>query len=277
MNSHSDFLAGFQVVRPLKPGGQKAAYVASHPQYGLVVVKVGQCSSPRSLERIRREVQLLKDIDSAYYPKHYDFKESPDGQFVIVEEFIESQTLSACMNEFVDPKAAFTLMIQLVDGLSLLWDKKVVHRDIKPDNILIVADKSPRIIDLGIARLLDAESLTLTKQMRGPCSPYYASPEQLRNRKDRIDFRSDQFSIGIVLGQLLLKGTNPFDPLVVGNQQSIDENIVQGSWAENALEMVIPGAAHATLAKMLGVEPFMRYRTHQDFKSALTACQEYLA
>ena len=74
-------------------------YRVNHPIYGEVALKIGQYSSPQSLERINREVSLLKDIDSEYYPKNYDFQVLPPDRFLIIEEYIDSQPLSLRLND----------------------------------------------------------------------------------------------------------------------------------------------------------------------------------
>lgn len=75
----------------------------------------------------------------------------------------------------------------LVEGLSIIWDKNIVHRDLKPENIIIRPDGMPCIIDLGIARFLDLESLTRTISPMKWQPPIYAAPEQLTNNKALID------------------------------------------------------------------------------------------
>lgn len=182
----------------LKDGGQKQVFKIVHSTFGDAVLKVGIYHSRQGLERISREVLLLRDIDSIYYPKNYDFKIHSNFVFEIIEEFVESTPLSNLLSNY-NARNTVLLIRHLVNGLKVIWDKRTVHRDIKPDNILITSNGTPKIIDLGIARQLDLNSLTHTLQARGPCTPFYAAPEQLSNRKTEIRPRTDQFNLGIII------------------------------------------------------------------------------
>ena len=262
----------------LKRGGQKAAYYGRHAEHGQVVVKIGTYASPNGLKRIEREVEVLRGLNSVYYPHNIDFSTTPPDQFVIVEEYVSSVPLSSRLNQFSAPAKALAFLKHLVQGLSIIWDKRVVHRDIKPDNILVLPDGTPKIIDLGIARLLDDESLTRTLNARGPCTPNYASPEQLKNRKAQIDQRADQFGLGIVFVQLLLNGAHPFDPAVAGSGDSIVANILADNWSRTRLQRLAhPPGIHALAEKLLGPEPFRRYRTASALLDAISASKGELA
>jgi len=267
-----DILATFPDAQLLKEGGQKAVFLISHPNYGKSVLKVGTYSRPQTLERIQREVRTLREIDSAYYPKNFDFQILPDNRFLIVEQYVDCIPLSSCMDQYVDPAKALMLVRELVIGLKILWEKQIVHRDIKPDNILIASNGRPIIIDLGIARLLDEESLTQTIALRGPATPFYAGPEQLLNRKASIDIRTDQFNLGIILLQLLMKGIHPFDPAIVCAGENIVENILAGRWYRGVFTNPHLICLQPLIEKLLGKEPYMRYRSPDNLMRRIDEC-----
>ena len=131
-------------------------------EFGRVVLKIGEVESSRGLERIRREVHTLSEINSPYYPRQLSFRMETPSVFVIVEEFIEGRPLSQCLSEFRAAQKALRLISDIARGLDVLWTRRIVHRDVKPDNLMITPEGRPKILDLGIARLLDSESLTRT-------------------------------------------------------------------------------------------------------------------
>ncbi len=161
------------------------------------------------------------------------------------------------------------LTIDLLDALNILWCKNTVHRDIKPGNIMIRPSLKPVILDLGIAKQLDKESLTATCQMIGPCTLIYASPEQLENKKELIGPRTDMFSLGVVLF-ILATGKHPFD--LQGNKSvgQIVDSILQDDPPEpEDLNQDISTKFSKFIIKLLQKQPFQRFRNHQPAIEAL--------
>lgn len=256
-------ISSCKIIKDLPSGGQKDVQLAEHISAGLVVIKRGAIKSFTSLERIKREVDLLSELKSDFYPLQHQFNiDVKTKEFEIVESYIEGKTLRDCMTDFKDPKDIFNLLHYLVQGLSIIWDKNIVHRDLKPENIIIRPNGLPCIIDLGIARFLDLEALTKTISPIGPCTPIYAAPEQLTNNKNLIDPRTDFFGLGIITLELFL-GHHAFDPNVVGNQFSIVENIMQNIYITETTSIKRNDSITEFAAKTLQIQPYQRFRTHQ--------------
>lgn len=264
-----DILEKFPSAKPLGEGGQKVVFTITDPTFGLCVLKIGFYSSDKALERIRREVRILRELESPYFPAQLAFTLVDSSRYYIIEELLQGQTLDESYSTFIGEPAVCTLAEHLLQGLDTLWARRIVHRDLKPQNIVICSGK-PRIIDLGIARLLDAESLTQTYAPYGPCTPFYAAPEQLENRKRDIDPRTDQFALGIVLSQVLLYGQHPFGPDLVGGD-SIPDNILRARWAHDQLEASTSPPMFEFVRRLLGREPYMRFRLPEDAMAALSA------
>jgi serine/threonine-protein kinase len=268
---YDDILENYPDAEEIGRGGQKVVFVVDHPNRGHCVLKIGQFQSQRTLERIRREFSVLTSLNSPYFPRVYSMEVFNDQRFVVLEQALPGIPLTEKLTEFQEPERALGLITDLVDALSLLWDRRVIHRDVKPANILIGEDDQVFVIDLGIPRLLDEVSLTHTLAARGPCTPVYAAPEQLTNRKHEINHRCDQFAIGIVLTQLLLGGRHPFDPQVVGEGDHVVYNILDGKWAFNEVECSPGSCFLPILQKILATEPHCRYRTPQMLITALNS------
>lgn len=255
------------IIKELTPGGQKTVFLAEHPNIGLVVIKRGAFKSFTSLERIKREVGLLAEINSVYYPKQHYFNVNQElKEFEIVEEYIEGKELRNSMGEFKTPLQIMSLMDKMALGLSMIWEKNIVHRDLKPENIIIRPDSSPCIIDLGIARFLDLESLTITIAPSGPCTPSYAAPEQLANKKNLIDSRTDFYNMGIIALELYL-GEHPFKHNLLGGGFSIAENIMKNIYLLENSKVLKDDIIEAFANRTLQLQPYNRFRNHQAMRT----------
>lgn len=263
MDLYKSFEINPAELSSLKKGGQKEVFRGKNQKYGNFVLKIGNISS---LDRIMREVEILKNISSDFYPKIYEFEINlSEKSFFIVEEYIEGETLDNFFSRFYKKELEIiSLLKQLVDGLSIIWEKEIVHRDIKPTNLIMKPDGSLVIIDLGIARVLNLDSLTQTILVSGPCTPYYASPEQLNNKKDEIGIRSDFFSIGILVSELFL-GFNPFGKDI----QEVPNNILSNKKYDFALDNEMSLQLKNLLVNLLHHHPFQRFRNHQKIKKYL--------
>jgi len=272
MTNVERFISSFKIIQEFKKTGQKQVYLAESKDTGKVVLKIGKSPSESRLKRAKREVDIQKALRSPFYPEIYQFIIFDNFQFVIVEEYINSKPLSASHADFSNPKQILALLKDLVDGLTLLWKSKVTHRDLKPDNILIRSNGKPVIIDLGIALAIDMTDLTSPCALRGPCTPIYAAPEQLKNRRAEIDHRTDQFILGIDIMELFGKGNHPFDPNVIGVGASIPENIVNGNWNKELLKADSFTAIKDLVSRLLETEPYKRFRNPELLMQEIHRC-----
>lgn len=199
-------------ITQLKTGGQKTVYSAIHSQFGKVALKL--IPFLHADDRIRREIHTGREKSFSNVPKLFiDGTISIHGtDFVyIVEQFIDGEDLRRLKER--DYLFAFNEVMAMLESmlttLVQLEEEHIVHRDIKLDNIIRDTHGNFWLIDFGIARDLDAISLTDSSACLGPHTLGYASPEQLLNQKKMIDSRSDLFSLGVVTYELLT-GINPF-------------------------------------------------------------------
>ncbi|MEA3327261.1 MAG: serine/threonine-protein kinase [Chloroflexota bacterium] len=221
-------------ITKINDGGQKEVFSAMHPKYGKVAYKKVENLDREEKNRIEREANILKDLDHEAFPKLYEIIFSEDGtRCIILEEFIEGETLDKVMPNYYDPKEALLLIRQITEILSIIWDKRIVHRDIKPTNIMIGKDGKVTIIDFGIARALDDK--TITGFGGAPRTLLYAAPEQIKYEKAKITIRTDQFALGIILGQMLFKGIHPYDEKLTRESNRV-KAILNDNWYRNGIQ-----------------------------------------
>jgi len=193
-----------------------------------------------------------------------------DGvQFLLsVEEFLSGGTLTSRLHSgLLGGPEALNIGVQLVGAVAHIASHDLVHRDIKPDNILFRTDGvTPVIVDFGLVRDLVRTSLTQTWLIRGPGTPFYAPPEQLRNEKAMIDWRSDQFSLGVVLA-LATFGFHPYQDGGVSPDQTVEsvaERCPQSTrFVDAATQLGMP-----FLVRMTAAWPVERFRTPGDLLRA---------
>lgn len=248
--------------------------------WGPIVVKVISGIDPGSLTYLQREIDLLLEFDSPYFPKlrfSEVFSENPiteeklaERLYVTVEERINALPLSQVTSRYKTEKEIATLLLKLCDALRVLWGhkKRLVHRDLKPENILIKTNGDVVVIDLGIVRESGTVGNTLTAFSWGPMSPAYSSPEQVNNDKYSISFKTDFFALGIIAYELA-SGANPFCPTSQCKQHEIMHNVVTLNPIPLATTFSISEEFSNIVLKLLAKEPFQRYRTVDQLVAAL--------
>lgn len=195
-------------------GGQKQVYKAiDQDKDNIIVFKV--IKPNLEIERVKREIRAVKIINCKHIPKIYNTNaeniNNSEEIVWIIEEFIEGETLRDALNR----KKSFSLgdIVLFIDTMLLILEKSdasnIIHRDINPKNIIIDTQNKYWLIDFGIARHLELESLTESNSLFGPCTIGYSSAEQFRNRKKEIDIRADLFSLGVVVAEIII-GYNPY-------------------------------------------------------------------
>src|SRR5258708_4221260 len=135
------------------------------------------------------------------------FRQNGKQRVWILEEFLPGGTLAD--KGRIGVEECLKMGRQLIDAVSHIAELSLVHRDIKPADIMFRGDGTPVITDFGIVRDLSDSSITPTWAARGPGTPFFASPEQLNNQKELTDWRSDQFALGVSVAFSLF-GDHPY-------------------------------------------------------------------
>jgi serine/threonine protein kinase len=203
----------------LGQGGMGRVYRAARPLIGdtvaLKILSPEQIADNHAVERFRREAQAAARLKHPNAVNIYDFGVSEAGLVYLVMEMVEGQSLRALIKQQgpLTPNAAAEIFKQVCSALDEAHKQQIIHRDIKPDNIIVEANATGlrvKVLDFGIAKLRDlapsATNLTQTGSIVG--TPHYMSPEQCLG--EELDHRSDIYSLGVVLYESLT-GILPFN------------------------------------------------------------------
>ena len=263
-----------------------SAFLRNWERWGAVVVKVVSGVGATALTRLQAEANLLEELRSPQFPRllysNY-FTENPiseerlqESLYVSVEEYVPSVPLSDMLGNFVKtPAPVFELAISVAQGLRPLWEhaRKLVHRDVKPDNLLVTPTNLVVIIDFGIIRETGTMGVTAEGWGKAPISVDYAAPEHIANDKDLVSFKTDFFSLGVIMYQLI-SGRHPFR-----THHGMDMVEVA-----TATESLVPptlldlGASaprqSAVVAQMMEKKPYLRPRTVDVLLSHLREAKE---
>lgn len=207
-------------LQPLARGGQKLVFAARHVTEGQIVLKL--LLKATDGERLEREVLAGQLVECERVPRVYEtgVLETPIGECIwLREQRVAGTTLRTRMRgSALDFGSVIRLGVQLLSTLAQAESKRIVHRDIKPENMMVDEQGNFWLLDFGLARHLDLESLTATQHRFGVGTLGYAAPEQMRNRKREIDGRADIFAVGVVLYECAT-GSNPF---IVGARDDLE-------------------------------------------------------
>jgi eukaryotic-like serine/threonine-protein kinase len=200
--------------RLLGQGGQKLVLAAKHGQDGEVVLKIVYPKTDP--ESVRREILAVQQTQSPRVPRilEYGIADTNLGACVwLREEKVSGATLRSILASGPLPaKDILKLGLQMMEALEGAERAQIVHRDVKPDNIMRDSAGDFWLLDFGIARHLDLSSLTATALPYGKMTLGYAPPEQCRNFKRDIDSRADLFALGVTMHECAT-GKNAFlDP-----------------------------------------------------------------
>lgn len=261
----------YEILEVIGTGGMAVVYKAlCHRLNRLVAIKVLRDDLAQDAEFRRRfhdESQAVAMLSHPNIVAVYDVSRATDMEYIVME-LIDGITLKQYMQKkggTLNWREALHFITQIMKALSHAHSRGIIHRDIKPQNIMVLRDGSVKVADFGIARLASAAQNTLTQEALG--SVHYISPEQARG--SRIDARSDIYSAGVVLyemltGQLPFEGDTPVSVAI----QHINSIPVP----PRELNPDIPEALEAITMKAMAPNVDNRYRSADDM---LTDLEEF--
>ena len=258
----------YEILERIGTGGMAVVFKGrDHRLNRLVAVKILKDDLAKDAEFRRRfhdESQAVAMLSHPNIMAVYDVSRSEQVEYIVME-LIDGITLKQYMQRKGDPlswKESLHFITQIMKALSHAHGRGIIHRDIKPQNIMVLRDGSIKVTDFGIARLTSAAQSTLTQEALG--SVHYISPEQARG--SRIDGRSDIYSAGVVLYEMLT-GRLPFEgdsPVSVAIQ-----HINSIPLPPRELNPDIPEALEAITMKAMAPKVENRYRSADDMLNDL--------
>jgi len=200
-------VGAYRLIRLLGEGGMGTVYLAQRDdeqfqkQVAIKVIRRGM-DTPSAIERFRRERQILAHLEHPHVARLLDGGTTADGRPFLVMELVDGMPLLAwCDSRHASVAERLRLFRQVCAAVQYAHQNLVIHRDLKTANILVAADGTPRLLDFGIARLIDPLGADRTMATAPAMTPAYASPEQIRG--DAVTTATDVYSLGVILFELL--------------------------------------------------------------------------
>jgi serine/threonine protein kinase len=262
----------YQILEEIARGGMGIVYKAYLPAtnqiYALKVLIAGENASEQNLKRFHREVQVVCRLKHPGIVQVMDSGEQ-EGQHYFVMEYVQGKTLSQLLKEGISLRTGVQIIEKTLRALHYAHIEGVIHRDIKPENIFVDASGEPKIGDFGLAKDIsrtetESQQLTHTGVIMG--TPAYMAPEQAIGETGAVDERSDLYSMGACLFQMLT-ARRPFEGKTVQNLfYKIMNTQVE---APSQLNPEVPTDLDAILLKSLEKDPEQRYQSAEEFAEDL--------
>jgi serine/threonine protein kinase len=278
-------VGSYRVVKPLGKGGMGAVYMAEHPVIGSkVAIKFlhpQYATDKKIVDRFFNEARAVNVIGHDNILKIIDLNVTDDNRHYFIMEFLHGKALQDLVkpDEPMPLEAAGPILLQVCEALQAAHDHNIIHRDLKPDNVYLIIHKGKKnfvkVVDFGIAKLTDDQGQSTGKTQTGMVmgTPAYMSPEQAGGMTNRIDARSDIYSLGCMMyqmatGKLPFPGTS-FGEVLIGHLQIPPTPPREHNPA-------IPEVYEAVILKCLEKQQDNRYQSMKDLHDAILGAMESL-
>jgi eukaryotic-like serine/threonine-protein kinase len=266
------YIGKYRVKGELGRGGMGAVYLAEQPGLGreVAIKELIQSADPVALRRFLQEAQVMARTSHPNLVQVHDMELQGNVNYLVLE-FIKGRSLRDWMNQAqIPPPQVFAVMHGILQALDYAHRHQIVHRDMKPENVLISDEGQVKVADFGIARLLDDTGIggTATKTGTTVGTPQYMSPEQVSSSK--VDGRSDLYSTGIVFYELVV-GQPPFTASDADGPFTLMAKHVQAP--PKPPSVFRPGLnpeLEAVILKSISKRPEDRYQSGADFDEAMS-------
>lgn len=262
----------YEIIKTIGEGGMANVYLANDTildrKVAIKVLRGDLSNDEKFIRRFQREALSVSNLSHPNIVEVYDVGEE-DGQYYIVMEYIEGKTLKQLLKkrETLTLPEVIDIMLQLTDGLAHAHESYIIHRDIKPQNIMILDNGLVKITDFGIAMALNATQLTQTNSVMG--SVHYLPPEQANGKSATV--KSDIYSLGILMYELItgsvpFKGDNAVEIALKHMKEKIPSIRKQNP--------TIPQSVENIVIKATAKNPRNRYDSVKEMHDDLEICME---
>jgi serine/threonine-protein kinase len=250
----------YRIIEEVGQGGMAVVYRARDEklrrEVAVKVLHAHLLAEPESKARLEREARAVAKLNHDGILQIFDYSSEEAASSYIVTEFIDGQTLKQFLanRKLPVPELAALIVIELGEALSHAHSLGILHRDVKPENVMVRKDGVLKLMDFGVAQVVDLERMTVTGQILG--SPAYMAPEVLDGRT--LDFRSDVFSVGVMLYQMAT-GVLPFTGK---NPHEVLRRVSDGKFADpRTVNRLVSDQLARVIARALARKPEDRFPT----------------
>jgi serine/threonine protein kinase len=274
LNTHESLigkeLGSYRIVGLLGSGGMGDVYLAHdlklNRKLALKTLPRLFVADTERADRFKREAYALSALNHPNLITIYEVGEAGGLNFIAME-FVEGRTLRSMLQGEVSLKESLAIASQVAEALSAAHQSGIIHRDVKPDNIMVRADGYAKLLDFGLAKLTETAGALDAAQTRAGTAMgtlAYMSPEQASG--EAIDHRTDIWSLGVVLYEMAT-GRKPFD---AGDRRAtVNAILSSGATPASGLNPALPADLDLILDKALEKERDLRYQTAADFRADL--------
>jgi serine/threonine protein kinase len=263
-------VGNYELVEKIAEGGMGTVYKGRQRETGeIVAIKVvspHMASNPVLLKRFEQEYNAARQLDHPNIVKALAFGTNGSTPYLVME-FVDGETLGQKIERdgAMPERDAIRLIAQVAQGLHRAHKEKLIHRDVKPDNVLVTRDGVAKLADLGLVKEVEAD-LNLTRTGRGLGTPHFMAPEQFKNAKN-VDARCDIYSLGatlymMVTGELPFKSSGPLDAYM----KKIENKLVPPRDLKKTLSERVDWA----IRRAMSAEPDQRPSSCREFVEDLT-------